>query len=125
MDTNNRQGMIDTINKFTTDFLNLTINIRNISKISENKCLVELDSMDDKLMVMRNKSKLLGKKYYIDNDLTKTEQNLQWKLRKLAKEKRNEGMTVAVKYRKLIVNGQEFRWNEREERLEEVIVPKN
>jgi hypothetical protein len=66
---------------------------------------------------MLNKSKLKEKKderMYIDDDLTKEERETQ---KKLAREESDRGKRVKIGYRKIQINGEWFRWDEREEKL--------
>jgi hypothetical protein len=50
---------------------------------------------------------------YIDDDLTKEERETQKKLRELAREEKDRGKRVKIGYRKIQINGEWFRWDER------------
>jgi hypothetical protein len=52
--------------------------------------------------------------------LTKEERETQKKLRELAKEERDRGKRVKIGYRKIQINGEWFRWDEREEKLKKI-----
>ena len=53
---------------------------------------------------MKNKSKLHGEDRFIDNDMTKTEREIQKALRSRAKEEREKGNTAKVGYQKILIN---------------------
>jgi hypothetical protein len=57
---------------------------------------------------------------YIDDDLTKEERETQKKLRELAREEKDRGKRVKIGYRKIQINGEWFRWDEREEKLKNI-----
>jgi hypothetical protein len=57
---------------------------------------------------------------YIDDDLTKEERETQKKLRELAREERDRGKRVKIGYRKIQINGEWFRRDEREEKLTKI-----
>lgn len=72
---------------------------------------VELEDITDKELVMKNKSKLKGKKVYIDSDYTPEERKMHMVIRKRANEERIKGNNIKIYYNKLIVNGKYFIWN--------------
>ena len=71
---------------------------------------VELNTLDDKINVMKNKSKLMGQDCFIDSDMTKRERDIQQLLRKRAREEREKGNTVKVGYQKIMINNQWVKW---------------
>jgi hypothetical protein len=52
-----------------------------------------------------------------DDDLTNEEMETQKKLREVATEERDRGKRMKIRYRKIQINGEWFRWDEREEKL--------
>jgi hypothetical protein len=48
---------------------------------------------------------------YIDDDLTENERNIQKRLREHAKEERQKGKIVKVKYQKLIIDNVTWKWD--------------
>jgi predicted Zn-ribbon and HTH transcriptional regulator len=70
---------------------------------------------------MKQKKKLREKKetekIFIDNDLTKQEQEIQKKLRTIAKEEKREGKEVKMRYSKIVIERIQWRWNAERERL--------
>lgn len=102
--------------------LKIEVEIRKAFKIQArgNKCVVvaELENWEQKREIMIRKKDLKAG-IYIDNDLTKTERRMQEKLREKAKEEKRKGNNVKISYGKILIKDKWFRWNEREEKLEE------
>lgn len=71
----------------------------------QTRILVKLKDMKDKLKVMRNKFKLKGRDVYIDDDLCKTDRQIQAEIRQWAKLERLKGNLVRIGYKKLKING--------------------
>lgn len=71
-----------------------------------------MSSQEEKTKVMQSKSKLKGKNIFIDNDLTENESCVQKKLREVATKERQEGKTVKVGYKKLIIEGKDWLWDD-------------
>lgn len=107
---------------FLAKELQFDAEIRSAQKIGDNVCLIETESMSDKIDILKNKSKLrnLQEKIFIEPDLTKKEQNIQKIIRGKAKEERDRGNQAKVGYKKLIVNGIVWKWNEDAEKLQKV-----
>lgn len=86
-----------------------------IGKDKQNRGIarVTFKNFDDKLQIMRNKSKLRGSDTYIDNDLTRGEREIQSVLRQRAREEREKGDTEAkVGYQKILMRGQWVTWKD-------------
>lgn len=73
---------------------------------------VELNKFEDKLYIMRNKTKLRGEEFFIDSDLTKNEREIQQAIRQRAREEREKGSTVKVGYQKLCINNEWVNWRD-------------
>ena len=63
-------------------------------------------------------------------DLTKKEIKIQSKIREIAKEERNKGNRIKIGYKKLTINGKEWKWDENENNVKEIMsnqntIPKN
>lgn len=100
--------------KFMDQELQISIKLRNAIKIGDQTFVIETETMADKVEILKNKSKLRQRKerIYIDNDLTVKEREIQREIHEMAKEERNKGKRVKVGYKKLIVNGREWKWDE-------------
>jgi hypothetical protein len=104
--------------------IGVKVNVKEAFKINKDKMmLAKIESWEQKKNILLNKSKLKEKedeRMYIDDDLTKEERETQKKLRELAREERNKGKRVKIGYRKIQINGEWFRWDEREEKLKKI-----
>jgi hypothetical protein len=104
--------------------IGVKVNVKEAFKINKDKMmLAKIESWEQKKNILLNKSKLKEKedeRMYIDDDLTKEEREIQKKLRELAREERNRGKRVKIGYRKIQINGEWFRWDEREEKLKKI-----
>lgn len=85
-----------------------------------NKILPKFNTYEEKLEIMMNKRKLGQIPIYINNDETRKEQEIQRKLRNIAKEKISEGKTAQVSYRKIRIEGKQYTWNEDTKGLTEI-----
>jgi hypothetical protein len=86
--------------------------------------LAKIENWEQKKNIMLNKSKLNGRKgerMYIDDDFTKEERETQKKLRDIGQRRdRDRGKRVKIGYRKIQINWEWFRWDEREEKLKKI-----
>ena len=73
---------------------------------------IELASMEDKMLIMKNKHKLMGEECFIDDDMTIQERNIQTQLQRLATEERNKGNNAKVEYQKILLNDRWICWYE-------------
>ncbi|RLU18088.1 hypothetical protein DMN91_010331 [Ooceraea biroi] len=76
--------------------------------------VAKLGSWQQKKEILIKKSKMKGKKLYIDNDLTKKERDVQKEITGIVRTKRERGEEVKIGYKKLIANGKTFIWEEEE-----------
>lgn len=83
------------------------------TKKGQQLIVVNFDSFDDKIKVMKNKKKLAGSDIYISNDRTKKEREIQASLMKIADEEKVAGKEVKVSYRKITVDGVTWTWNDK------------
>ena len=116
LDMNN---LLQSAQKLIREKLDIEPKIKQIETVgrSENIFKMEIDSLQNKIVIMRNKHKLKGQGIYIEDDLSKTERNIQYEIRRAAKEERERGKTVKVAYRKMIVGDDVYRWEELESKL--------
>lgn len=116
-----REGFKNQVKKFLHEQVGVTVEIRRVRRINEIMCVAEVNSWEEKLSIMENKRKLGSlktMKVYIDNDLTRREQEVQRKIREVAKNERSKGKEARVGYNKLWINGEKWVWNGRTESLE-------
>ncbi|KAK9693714.1 hypothetical protein QE152_g34012 [Popillia japonica] len=81
------EGMIET-------HLGIKVNTKKVYKIDKKRCVAELADRDEKIKILKVKSKLKGKDIYIDSELTFEERSMQRKIRDKAREERNRGAIV-------------------------------
>lgn len=118
-----RQGeeLKNTMESFLKEHLKLEVKLKTATKVNEKICIITTESMQDKIEVLKNKSKLknieVQKSVYINSDLTTKEREIQSKIRKIAAGERKAGKTATTGYQKLITNGQLWKWNEKEDKL--------
>lgn len=93
--------------------------IKTEGKEKREVIIVEMENWQTKEKIMKEKSKLRGRNIFIDHDKTKEEREVQRKLRERAGREREEGRKVKVGYRKIIVEGKVYIWNDEEEELRE------
>lgn len=113
----------ETVETLVRDVMGLEIKAKAAHKLGPKICLVELNTKEDKLKVMKNKQKLKGlkdKKIFINNDLTPEERDIDRSIRKIAHEERSKGKNVWYGYHKITVDGKKYIWNRDKSALEEV-----
>lgn len=80
LQTIEQEGLKEQVKNFLSEHTGVTAKIRRVRRIKENICVVELNSCEEKVGIMENKRKLgmfRIMKVYIDNDLARTEQEVQ------------------------------------------------
>lgn len=128
--TNNNSILKEEMESFIKRHLGMDIEIKNTHKIGEKHCLIGLKNGEDKIKLMQNKHKLREikeNKIFLNNDMTKQERRIQRELRRIARSEREKGKLVKTGYNKIIVNGEEWRWNDRKGEIEKMRIqtPKN
>uniref|UniRef100_A0A6P7FC70 Uncharacterized protein PF11_0207-like isoform X1 n=1 Tax=Diabrotica virgifera virgifera TaxID=50390 RepID=A0A6P7FC70_DIAVI len=101
--------------------MEIEVKIKNAYKLGTKTCLIELEDQEDKIKVMKNKSKLKNykeEKIYINNDTTMREREIQKTIRMIAREERDKGNEVKIGTNKLWVNNEEWKWNNKEDKIE-------
>lgn len=107
--------------------LEIQVELKEIHSIGERTLLVKLKNHQDKSNILKNKHKLrkiANGKIYIDEDMTKKEREKARQIRKIAKEESDKGNKVKIGYNRVVIEGEEWRWNYVKERLERMN-PKN
>lgn len=102
--------------------LEVKTSIETATKIGGKTCLLSFKHFEDKVKVLKNKSKLKkikSEKIYINEDYTLQEREIQKQLRLTAKEEREKGKTVKIGYQKLEIDKEIWKWNVKTNRLEQ------
>lgn len=88
------------------------------------KVLVRFNSLEDKMKVFKMKRSLkhtgadgANHPVFINDDCTRKDQEVNYHIRKMANEMRNQKKDVKLGYRKLCVNGEWFVWDDEEKKL--------
>ena len=92
-----------------------------VTTLDQRVTLIELENKEDKIIIMKNKSKLgklTGNTIYIDNGYTLKEQQTQKNISKRAVEERQKGSQGRVGYQKMAVDGREWKWNGKKSEFE-------
>lgn len=120
VDKINNETMKTTLENFISKNLKVDIKIKSTAKLSSKTCLIEMANEEDKYKVMKNKSKLrnLSQQIFINNDLTKQERNKHKQMKVIAAQEKNKGKNVKIGYNRIVVEGEEWRWNKNNETLE-------
>ena len=87
---------------------------RTTTRLGQRICLVALKNKEE-IRIMKRKRKLeelTRETIYSDNNYTLKEQQIQRNVRKRTVEERQTGSQVKVGYRKMVVDGREWKWNE-------------
>lgn len=110
-DQNEIKGVIE---DFMKRALNVEIDVKRATNIGKKVCLVELRNTTDKMLVMKNKNKLKDirePRIFINDDMSKTEREIQGRIRNKAKEEKTKGKNVKVGFQKITINGEEWKLN--------------
>jgi hypothetical protein len=105
------------VKTFIQQKLETDVEVIDTIEINDNMTIVKLENWEQKKQVMKNKSKLRGEKIYIDGELTRREREIQKKIVEVAKDKIKNGDKAKVGYKKLILNGKVYIWDEKKSRL--------
>lgn len=115
------KGIKDEVRGIIKNYLRMDIYIERI-RVMGGGILVELQSMENKVMIMKRKGMLKGVDIWIKDDYTVREKQVQDWLEKLGEEERILGHEVKVGYQKVKVDEDWYVWGEREGRLSQMTV---
>ena len=107
--------------RFIKDHLGETVEIKDVRKIGEMTCKIELQNSFMKEQIMKNKMELknLKEKVFFRNELTRNELDIQKKIVNMVRERQNDGKKVIITYQKVFIDGKEWRWDIQTESLVE------
>lgn len=78
---------------------------------------VRFEKVEEKIEVMKGKNRLRDRKEWISDDLTEKERRIEWKIRRVAEDKRREGLRVRTGYMKIWIEGTLWIWDEIKDEL--------
>ncbi|XP_072377803.1 uncharacterized protein [Diabrotica undecimpunctata] len=130
IDTNDQKLLREAVENFLKKELQVSVDVNGARKIGENTTLVELNSVKNKIEVMKNKNKLKNKtdeRIYINDDMSKEEIIIQKEIRSKATAERYNGKNVKIGFQKLIIDGEICTWNNSQRQLvkDKNVKPKN
>ncbi|KAF2883665.1 hypothetical protein ILUMI_22537 [Ignelater luminosus] len=96
----------ETVQKFLEEKIGVKTKLNEIHHVGtrkEGKEIVRatVENMESKRLIMKNKKKLKGLEYYIDDDSTNAEQKIQKKLREIVKIEKNKEKRITIGYQKI------------------------
>lgn len=104
--------------KVQFDQSNVASEIREIRKGQIKVILVKLHLFEIKQVILKAKRKLKGTNIYIEPSLTKKQQDIQQKIRFIAKGHSDGGKEVKMRYNTIFVDGNWNIWNPAKNALE-------
>uniref|UniRef100_A0A6P7FL47 Uncharacterized protein LOC114331530 n=1 Tax=Diabrotica virgifera virgifera TaxID=50390 RepID=A0A6P7FL47_DIAVI len=105
---------------FLDNELGVQVTVAHAKKLGSKTCLIKLSNESEKYNVMKNKIKLRGYrqgKIYINEDMSKKERDIQGQIRIKAKEERSKGKKVKVRFQKMIIDNEEWIWDNDADKL--------
>lgn len=108
------------LSQLIKDKMEVDIKIKSvqiIKKYDKPIVLARIDAWEDKIQIMKNKHKLRKTDVYIENDMTAEEREVQAMIRNFARQEREKGKAAIVKYRKLIIDGVLWVWDNNQKML--------
>jgi len=108
---NDRKKCIDWVTDLLKDKLGLEVKVAGCRE-SGTVVVVKLEDEEEKKKIMRNKYRLKGNSFFIENDLSWEERNVQGKINKWAKEQRGKGLDIKVGIGRVRVKGIWRGWEE-------------
>lgn len=106
------RGIKEEIRDIIKEKMGLSVYIGRIRAIGGG-LVVELESMENKREIMKNKKCLKGLEIWIDDDLTDREKEIQAWLVQLKEEERGLGVEVILGHQKAKVQGVWYIWDEK------------
>ena len=121
MDTADTKTLRKSTENFLEQHLEVKVKVKAAHRLGQNTCLIQLENLQDKEDIMRNKQKLRKLSsgiVFINNDLSVEERIMQKQIRERAREERKRGKTVKVGFHKIVIEGEEWKWNRNLNKLE-------
>lgn len=121
LENNGPTELKEQVKQFIHKNLEVEVEVKDARKLRDNIHIVEMGSLNEKGKIMQNKNKLKNYKQgrvFINDDMTKTERDIQRKIRAMARDERTKGSYVWIGYQKIKINEEVLVWNKQEEKLE-------
>lgn len=114
------KGLKEEVKYVIRKFLGIEVYIDRLSAIGGG-LLIELESLENKIDIIKRKGMLKGINLWVEDDLTEREKEVQEWLGKVAEEERMRGLEVIVGYQKIKVDGDWYKWDERKGGVEQML----
>lgn len=114
------KGLKEEVKNVIKKFMGIEIYIDKLRAVGGG-LLVELESFDNKIDILKRRGMLKGINLWIEDDYIERENEIQEWLGKIAKEEKMRGFETRVGYLKIKVNGDWYRWDERMGRVEQMV----
>lgn len=108
---------IDEVKALLQNKLQLQVTPASATQLQRGRILIKIDSREDKMLIMKNKAKLKGTNIYIDTDLTFKDRDIQSQIKVRKDAEKAAGKRVRMMYKKLIIDGVMYKWDEDREQL--------
>lgn len=79
---------------------------------NENIIVARLENLEMKKEIFTNKAKLRGSDIFIEEDMTRTEREIQRRVVAAAREERKKGKVVKIGFHKISVDGKWYNWHQ-------------
>lgn len=106
------KGLKEEVKGVIKRYMNIEVYIARINAVGGG-LVVELDSLENKIDILKRRGMLKGIKLWIDDDFTMREIEVQNWLELVAEEEKGNGFETKVGYAKIKVNENWYGWKER------------
>jgi hypothetical protein len=127
-----RLGLREIIQKEIREKLGIvnakTKTVRSLGKDEGNRqrpILLEMEDVEGKIEIMKNRTKLKGTKIFLEDDLDWESRQIQRKLIEIAKTQRERGKKAKVVTGMIWIDNEGWVWNREKEDLEKKVSAKN
>lgn len=113
------RGIKEEVKEIIRRYMGIEIYIGKVRVVGGGTVL-ELESFENKLEILKRRSRLKGIDIWLEDDLTAREKQVQEWLNKIVIEERGNGLEAKLGYQKIFVDGNWYEWNDREGRVKGV-----
>lgn len=117
--SDSQEEMRRQIENFFSKHLAVNATVVSVTRTGARSYVVKLDSHENRLKILENKNRLIGKGIcvFIEADLTKRELMIQNIITRKAEEERAKGHYVRVGHMRLFVDGTRWIWDDKQRKL--------
>ena len=105
------------VKKWIEDTLGIEAKISDAWKIADEITVIKCENFEEKKKIYEERKKLKGSNIFLSDDYTKKEREIQKELKRRSIEEKQKGKKIMIRYKKLIVNGAEWVWDENKKDL--------